>query len=187
MASYSSIMLKSIGKISKVVTNYHLSSLNNTIRIKIISLGIRKQRNTEPYRRSRGGRGSFFHKINTIVGWHNDWRHLNICSSKTPRSIDYRNILTVQQIDTKIKSMCESQIHCALINCSNLIYTEPMQELPVIITDHIHSITSWNGVEDDNLVQINPQQTVPNQIPNRISQHNKCSVSQVLVEKLRIL
>ena len=44
-----------------------------------------------------------------------------------------------------------------------------MQELPVIITDHIHSIPSQTGVEDDNLIKINPQQTVPNQIPNRIS------------------
>ena len=135
MASYISIMLKSIGKISKVVTNYHLRS-------KIISLGIRKQRNNEPYRRSRGGGGYFLHKINTIVGQHNDWRHFNICSSKTSSSIDYRNILTVQPIDIKIKSMCESQRHCALINCSNLINIEPMQELPVIITDHIHSIPS---------------------------------------------
>ena len=89
--------------------------------------------------------------------------------SKTSRSIDYRNIPTVQPIDIKIKSMCESQRHCALINCSNLIYIEPMQELPVIITDHIHSIPSQTGVEDDNLIKINPQQTVPNQIPNRIS------------------
>ena len=121
MASYSSIMLKSIGKISKVVTNYHLFSLNITVRSKIISLGIRKQRNNEPYRRSRGGGGAFFHKINTIVGQHNDWRHLNICGSKTPMSIDYRNILTVQPIDTKIKSMCESQIHCALINCRSVV------------------------------------------------------------------
>ena len=121
MASYSSMMLKSIGKIPKAVTNYHLFSLNNTIRIKIISLGIRKRWNNEPYRRSKGGGGSFFHKINTIVGQHNDWRHLNICSSKTPSSIDYRNILTVQPIDTKIKSMCEFQTHCALINCRSVV------------------------------------------------------------------
>ena len=103
MATYSSIMLKTIGKISKAVTNNHLFSLTNTIRSKIITLGIRKQRNNEPYRRSRGGGGSFFHKINTIVGQHNDWRHLNICGSKTPRSIDYKSILTVQPIDTKVK------------------------------------------------------------------------------------
>ena len=155
MASYSSIMLKPFRKPSKVVTNYHLFSLNNTIRSKIISLGIRKQRNNEPYRR-----GSFFHKINTIVAQQNDWRHLNICSSKTSRRIDYRNILTAQPIDIKIKSMCESQRNCALINCSNLIYIEPMQELPVIITSHIHSTPSWTGVEVDNIIKINPQQTV---------------------------
>ena len=44
-----------------------------------------------------------------------------------------------------------------------------MQELPVIITAHIHSTPSWTGVEDDNIIKINPQQTVSNQIPNRIS------------------
>ena len=55
------------------------------------------------------------------------------------------------------------------INFSSLIYIEPMQELPVIITDHIHSKPSQTGVEDDNLIKINPHQTVPNQIPNRIS------------------
>ena len=44
-----------------------------------------------------------------------------------------------------------------------------MQELPVIITDHIHSIPSQTGVEDEYLIKIYPQQTVPNQIPNRIS------------------
>ena len=109
--------------------------------------------------------------ISLILLWgqHNDWRHLNICSSKTSRSMDYRNILTVQPIDIKIKSMCEFQRHCALINSSNLIYIEPMQELPVIITDHTHSIPNQTGLEDDNLIKINPKQTVPNQIPNRIS------------------
>ena len=74
MATYSSIMLKTIGKISKAVTNYHLFSLNNTIRSKVITLGIREQRNSEPYRRSMEGR-SFFHRIDTIEGQQND--HLN--------------------------------------------------------------------------------------------------------------
>ena len=116
MAYYSSILLKSIGKTSKAVINYHLFSLNNTIRSKIISLGIRKQRKNEPYRRSRRGGGSFLHKIKTIVD-----QHLNICSSKTPRSIDYRNIVTFQPNDIKSKSMCASQVHCALINCRSAV------------------------------------------------------------------
>ena len=115
-----SIMLKTIGKTAKAVTNYHLLSLNNTIRSKVIVLGIRKQRNHEPYRRSRGGK-SFFHRISTIVSQQNDQGHLNICDSKTPRTIDYRNILTVQLNNTKIKSMSESLIHCALINCRSVV------------------------------------------------------------------
>ena len=120
MATCSSIMLKTIGKIAKAVTNYHLFSLNNTITSKVIALGIRKQRNHEPYRRSMGGR-SLFHRINTIVSQQNDRSHLNMCGSKTPRSMDYRNILTVQPINTKIKSISESQIHCALINCRSVV------------------------------------------------------------------
>ena len=56
-----------------------------------------------------------------MVNQHKGWRHLNTWGSKTPRSIDYRNILTVQPIDTKIKSMYESRIHWALINCRSVV------------------------------------------------------------------
>ena len=47
MATYSSIALWTIGKMARLVTNYHLFSLNNTLRSKVIALGIRKQRNHE--------------------------------------------------------------------------------------------------------------------------------------------
>ena len=116
MAHYSSILLKSIGKTSKEVTNYHLFSLNNTIRSKIISMGIRKQRKDEPYRRSRGGGGLFLQKIKTMVD-----QHLTKCSTKTPRSRDYRNIVTVQLNDNKSKSICGSRVNCALINCRSAV------------------------------------------------------------------
>ena len=59
MATYNSTILKTIGKIAKAVTNYHLFSLNNTIRSKVIALGIRKQRNHKCYRRSRGRKNHF--------------------------------------------------------------------------------------------------------------------------------
>ena len=120
MATYSSTILKTIGKMAKAVTNYHLFSLNNTIRSKIIALGIRKQRNHKPSKRSRGGR-TIFHRISTIVSQLNDQSHVNICGSKTPRIIDYRNILTFQLNNTKIKPMSESLIYCALINCRSVI------------------------------------------------------------------
>ena len=120
METYSSTILKTIGKIAKTVTNYHLFSLNNTIRSKVIALGIRKQRNDRPYRRSRGGR-TIFHRISTIVSQLDNWSHLDVCGSKIPRIIDYRNILTVQLKNTMTKSMSVSLIHCALINCRLVI------------------------------------------------------------------
>ena len=120
MATYSSTILKSIGKIAKTVTNYHIFSLNNTIRSKVIALGIRKQRNHKPYRRSRGGR-TIFHRISTIVSQLDNWSHLNICGFKIPRIIDYWNILTVQLNNTKTKSISVSLIHCVLINCRSVI------------------------------------------------------------------
>ena len=116
MATYSSTILKTIGKIAKTVTYYHLFSLNNTIRSKVIALGIRKQRNHKPYRRSRGRR-TIFHRISTIVSQLDNWSDHNIHGSKIPRIIDYRNILTVQLNNTKTKSLSVSLIHCALIDC----------------------------------------------------------------------
>ena len=44
MATYSSTTLQTIGEVAKSVTNYHLFSLDNTLRSKVIALGIRKQR-----------------------------------------------------------------------------------------------------------------------------------------------
>ena len=55
------------------------------------------------------------------------------------------------------------------INFSNLIFIEPIQELPVLITDHSQDIPRQSGVDDNNLIKINPQQTAPNKIPNIIS------------------
>ena len=57
----SSTLRKTIGKISKITTNYHQFFLNNTIRNTVIALGIQKQRIYKPYRRSRGG--TIFHRI----------------------------------------------------------------------------------------------------------------------------
>ena len=64
ITTYSLILLKTIGKISKITTNYHQFFLNNTIRNTVIALGIRKQRIYKPYRRSRGG--TIFHRIRTM-------------------------------------------------------------------------------------------------------------------------
>ena len=120
MATYSSIVLQTIGKMAKTVTNYHLSSLNNTMRSKVIVLGIRKQRNHKSYRRSRGER-TIFHKISTVINQLENWSCLNKYRSKISWIIDCRHILPVQLDSTKVKSMSVSLTQFALINCMSVI------------------------------------------------------------------
>ena len=68
-------------KIAKTATKYHLFSLDNTMRSKIITLGIRKQRNYESYRRSRGRR-NIFHRISTVINQLENQSHLTKHCSK---------------------------------------------------------------------------------------------------------
>ena len=65
ITAYSLALLKSIGKISNIRTNYHRSYLNNTIRNTVIALGVRKQKMYIPYRRSRGG--TIINRITTMI------------------------------------------------------------------------------------------------------------------------
>ena len=81
MTTYCSTILKTIGKISKITTNYNRYFLNNTIRNTVIALGIKKQRIYKPCRRSRGGR-TIFHRIRTMVS------HLD---SLRPKGQDFSN------------------------------------------------------------------------------------------------
>ena len=120
LATYSSILLQTIGKMAMLVSNYHLFSLDNTLRSKVIALGIRKQRNYKPYRRSREGRFTF-HKISTVINQLENWGHLNNFCSKMSWTVDHRNILPVQLDNTKTKPTCMSLTHSALINCRSII------------------------------------------------------------------
>ena len=120
MATYSSIILWTIGKMAKTATNYHLFSLDNTMRSKVIALSIRKQRNYKSYRRSRGGR-TIFHQISTIINQLENWSHLNKHCSRPSQIIHCRNILPVQLDNAKVKSTSVSITHCALINCRSVI------------------------------------------------------------------
>ena len=106
--TYSFTLLKSIGKMSKISANYHLFSLNNTSRNRATALGIRRQKMSTPYRRSRGG-------------------------------------ATIHRIRTHIASLTKFDRSC---------------------TQHI---PRQSGVNNNNLIKINFQQTVPKQIPNLIS------------------
>ena len=56
--------LKLIGSLAKARENYHIFSLDNTTRSRIISTGIRRYE--RPYRRSRASH-NLFHHIHTIV------------------------------------------------------------------------------------------------------------------------
>ena len=105
---------------AKTATNYHLFSLDNTMRSTVIALGIRKQRNHKSYRRSRGRR-VIFHRISTIINQLENWCHLNKHCSKPSCIINWRNILPVQLDNTKVKSVSVSLTHCALINCRSVI------------------------------------------------------------------
>ena len=124
---------------AKTVTNYHLFSLNNTMKSKVIALGIRKQRNHKSYRRSRGGRTAF-HRISTVINQLENQSHLNKHCSKMPWIIDCRNILPVQLGNTKVKSMSVSIKHCSLINCRSVV--NKSADLQVKLVHNTFSICS---------------------------------------------
>ena len=65
ITTYSSTLLKSIGKMSKMMSNYHRFYLKNSIRNNVMTLGIRRQKMYIPYQRSRGG--TIINKIRTII------------------------------------------------------------------------------------------------------------------------
>ena len=163
LTTYSFTLLKTIGTISKIRANYHLFFLNNTIRNKVITLGIRKHKVYTPYRRSRGG--STINRIRPQIGPVTGLdRTVAISNCQLLSSLSSNNggVECVHGHSTALQNRND-------INFINLIFIEPIQELPVIITDHSQNIPRQSGVDDDNLIKINPQQTAPNQIPNMIS------------------
>ena len=107
-------------KMAKTTTNYHLFSLDNTMRSKVIAVHIRKQRNHKSYRRSRCRR-IIFHRISTIINQLENQSHLNKHCSKMSQIIDCRNILPVPLDNTNVKSTSMSLTDCALINCRSVI------------------------------------------------------------------
>ena len=155
MATYSSIVLSTIGKMAKLVTNYHLFSLSNILRSKVIALGITKQRNHKPYSRSRGGR-STFHKISTVINQLENWGHLNKYCSKMSRIVDHRNIRPVQLDNTKAKSTSMSLTHCAIINCRSVINKSADFEVELVHNKvDISSLTeTWIREDDTTVSQI---------------------------------
>ena len=128
MITYSSTILKTIGKISKITTTYHRFFLNNTIRNMVIALGIRKQRIYKPYRRSRGGR-IIFHSIRTMVSHLDSLRPkgpdfsngaTGILDSFRPKEPDFCNLIYVDKTGaTGIKQHTE-RVNIKLTNVQSI-------------------------------------------------------------------
>ena len=161
--TYSLTLLKSIGTMSKIRANYHLFSLNNTIRNKVTVLGIRKHKMFTPYRRSRGG--STINRIRTHIG----------PVTRFDRSVDISKCQILSSLSTNkgrveyVHGHSTSLQNRNNIKFSNLIFIELIQELSVLILDHSQDIPRQSGVDHNNIIKINLQQMAPKQIPNMIS------------------
>ena len=134
LTTYSLTLLKTIGAFSKIRTNHHPFFLNNTIRNTVITLGIRKYKVYTPYRRSR--EGTTLNRIRTQIrpgtGLHRTVAISN-CQLLSSLSSNNGEMKCVHGHSTTFQNRSD-------INFSNLIYIEPIQELPVIITDHCPDI-----------------------------------------------
>ena len=163
--TYSFTLPKSIGTMSKISANYHLFSLNNTIRNRVTALGIRKHKMFTPYRRSRGGFTR--HRIRTHIGSLTRFdRSVDISKCQIPSSLSTNK----GQVDyVHVHGHSTSFQNVNNVDFNNLILIGPIQELSVIISDHSQHISRQSGVDHNNLIKINFQQTVPKQIPNMIS------------------
>ena len=134
LTTYSLTLLKTIGTFSKIKTNHHLFFLNNTIRNMVITLGIRKHKVYTPYRRSRGG--VTINRIRTLIRPVTGLDRtvaISYCQQLSFLSLNNVGMECVHGLSTTFHNRND-------INFSNLIYIEPIQELPVIITDHSQDI-----------------------------------------------
>ena len=102
--TYSSAVLKSIGKMSRISANYHLFSLNDIIRNRATALGIRRQKMFTSYRRSRGG--STIHRIRTHI--HTLWTKLDKSSTQhrqTNSGVSSNNLIKINIQQTVLKQI----------------------------------------------------------------------------------
>ena len=99
--TYSSAVLKSTGKMSRISANYHLFSLNDIIRNRATALGIRRQKMYTSYRRSRGG--STIHRIRTHITF---WTKLDKSSTQhrpTNSGVNSNNLIKINIQQTVLK------------------------------------------------------------------------------------
>ena len=104
--------LKLIGSVAKARENYHIFSLDNTTRSRIISTGIRRYE--RPYRRSRAG-CNLFHHIHTIVSnWVNQVNAFQPTIDRTPGL--FSKAIKCIKLDKENK---HQDITCGLLNCQS--------------------------------------------------------------------
>ena len=102
--------LKLIGSLAKAKENYHIFSLNNTTRSRIISTGIRRYKRT--YRRSRAS-CNLFHHIHTIVSnWVNQVNAFQPTIDQTPGL--FSKAVKCIKLDKENKYQ---DVTCGLLNC----------------------------------------------------------------------
>ena len=101
--TYSSAVLKSIGKMSRISANYHLFSLNNIIRNRATALGIRRQKMFTPYRRSRGG--STIHRIRTHIAFGTKFDKSSTQHRPTNSGVNSNNLIKINIQQTVLKQI----------------------------------------------------------------------------------
>ena len=114
--TYSANYLKTFRKLAKSTSNFSLFALETSMRSKIIALGIRKNCQNRPYRRSKGGR-NIFNQIHTLLTNARHQQHAGNLTS--PLSINKANLKSIQLVNnTTGKSR---SLQCATINCRSII------------------------------------------------------------------
>ena len=101
--TYSSAVLKSIGKMSRISANYHLFSLNDIIRIRATALGIRRQKMFTSYRRSRGG--STIHRIRTHIAFGTKFDKSSTQHRPTNSGVNSNNLIKINIQQTVLKQV----------------------------------------------------------------------------------
>ena len=114
--TYSANYLKTFRKLAKSTSNFSLFALDTSMKSKIITLGIRKNHQNRPYRRSKGGR-NIFHQIHTLLTNARHQQHAGNLNS--PPSINKANLKTIQLVNNTTGK--NRSLLCATINCRSII------------------------------------------------------------------
>ena len=148
--TYSANYLRSIRKLAHHTLNFSLFTLNTSLRSKVTALGIRRNCQENPYRRSRGGQ-KLFHQIYTLLTNSRHQQHTgNLNSPFTINRANLRIIHLVNAIPWKTKNL-----QCATINCRSIV--NKSADLKVEISNNnidLCTLTETWIREDDNITPL---------------------------------